>query len=258
MSTVTTQVVDPQHMSPSARAAFIDELYVSHCTVFDGVSRDQFAAYVVESPADYTRILVLRDAHGQVRAYCAVHGFVQMHLGQRMLIIRMEIAAEKAWRRRSFAGPFVTRTLIALTLRYAGLPRYLFACFVHPSAYVSICRHSAEVWPRPEAPTPPRMQALMHSLTRQFGLTVHDGIAEVGWIAKGDCSPKRIDPLAAYYLARNPGYVNGQGLMTVLPVNVPRLAQGMLGFGRHLWKRRAQRPSKLGARFSRKASTASA
>lgn len=246
MSAVTTQVVDPKTMSPAARAAFIDAIYAAHCAVFDGVSREQFAAYVVDSPADYNRILVLRDGGGRVRAYCAVHGFVQMHLGRRTLIIRMEVAAEKAWRRRSFAGPFVTRCLVQLCVRYAGMPRYLFACFVHPSAYVSLCRHSPEVWPRPEVPTPPRIQALMHSLTRQFGLVAQDGIAEVGWIAKGDCSPKRLDPLAEFYLARNPGYVNGQGLMTVLPVRTGQLAQGMVRFGQHLLRRRVRRSARGG------------
>lgn len=232
MSAFTTEIVEPKHLPRAAREALIDELYVSHCTVFEGVDRAAFAAYVIDSPADYTRLLIMRDMGGAVRGYCAVHGFVQTHLGRRALIIRFEIAAEKAWRRRSFAGPFIAKTLVRLAARHPNLPRYMFACFVHPSAYVALCRHTPEVWPRPGRETPPRVQALMHSLTRQFGIEAQDGIARVGWIARADPVPRRLDPLAAFYLARNPRYVDGMGLVTVMPLSGPTLARGIAHYVR--------------------------
>lgn len=239
--TITTRVVDPHRLSACARDRLADALYVSHCNVFDGVDRAAFQAYVVDSKADLTRILVLYDESGQVRGYCALHGFFQRHLGRRTLVIRAEIAAEAGWRRRGFAARFVARTLTWLRVRNPGVPAYLFACFVHPSAYVSLCRHAPEVWPRPDQETPPKMRALMHSLTRQFGIDVQDGIAQVGWIARADSKPRKLDPLAAYYLARNPGYVDGQGLVTVVPLGSAGLVQGIAHLARHRWRRRRSR-----------------
>lgn len=235
---ITTRVIDPAALSPSARAGLLDALYVSHCEVFDGVDRAEFEAYVCNPSARMTRLLVLYDPAGRVRGYCALHGFVQRHLGRQTLVIRAEVAAEKGWRRRGFAGPFVAQTLTAFRMRYLALPAYFFACFVHPSAYVSLCRHAPEVWPRPDRETPVKMRALLHSLTRQFDIEARDGIAQVGWISRGDSAPKTLDPLAEYYLQRNPGYVHGQGLMTVLPLRSVGLAVGIAHMARHRWQRR--------------------
>lgn len=186
--------------------------------------------------------MVLRDEDGRARGYCAVHGFIQTHLGRRTLIIRFEIAAEKAWRRRTFAGPFISKTLTQLCLRYPGIPRYMFACFVHPSAYVALCRHVPLIWPRPKTKTPAKIQALMHSLARQFDIEVSDGIAQVGWIANADPVPERVHPLAAFYLERNPDYVAGKGLMTVMPLSGRELMIGLARYARSLQRRRQRRP----------------
>ena len=57
-------VVDPATLAPDARAAFVDALFACHERIFAGVDRAQFAAYVVDSPAAWTRIFVLRDPDG--------------------------------------------------------------------------------------------------------------------------------------------------------------------------------------------------
>lgn len=222
-----TTLYRPRHMPAAARAALADELYRTHRTVFDGLDRDGFAAYVIESPADDTRVFVLRDEAGEARGYCASHVFRQEHLGRPMIIVRMEIAAEPAWRHRRFAAPFICGEAMRLALRHPGTPRYMLACFVHPSAYVSLTRH-ARVWPNPDGPTPPRIEALMGSLARAFHLDVRDGIAPVGWIARSGEPPARMSREAAYYVARNPGYPRGLGLLTVIDFAAPAVARGVL------------------------------
>ena len=47
-----SDIVVPNKLDPAARQGFIDALYKVHCEVFDGVSRDSFAKYVVESQAE--------------------------------------------------------------------------------------------------------------------------------------------------------------------------------------------------------------
>ena len=51
-----SDIVVPNKLDPAARQGFIDALYKVHCEVFDGVSRDSFAKYVVESQAEQTWI----------------------------------------------------------------------------------------------------------------------------------------------------------------------------------------------------------
>lgn len=237
----STRVVDPRALTPAAREALADALYISHCAVFEGVDRATFGAYVVDSPADYTRILVLRDGQRAVRGYAALHVFHHRYLGRPSLLVRMEIAAEPAFRRANFAAPFIIREALRLAARYPGRPRHFFACFVHPSAYVSLCRHTPRVWPHPGVTTPPAIEALMLSLQRRFGLrSTGEGTVHVGWIARG-CGrpPARLAPEAAYYLQRNPGYERGEGLMTVIDFGTPAVLRGSLDFaGHHLRRRR--------------------
>lgn len=235
----STAVIDPAALGPAARAALVDALYASHRVVFDGVDRGAFAAYVVDSPAERTRILVLEDADRRVRGYAAMHVFHHQHLGRPSLVVRMEIAAEPAFRRANFAGPFIAGAALRLALRHPGTPRYFFACFVHPSAYVSLCRHVPRVWPHPGVPTPPDIAALMLGLRRRFGLRpTGDGIVDVGWIARGcDAVPRRPAPEAQFYLERNPRFGRGEGLMTVVDFGTPSVVRGSLDFAAHRLRR---------------------
>ena len=236
----TTEVVDPSTLSPAARAELTNALYASHRCVFDGVDRDAFAAYVVDSPAAETRIMVLRGEGGRVRGYAAMHLFWHSHMGRRVQIVRMEVAAEPAYRGINFAGPFIALSVLRLAVRFPGVPRYFFACFVHPSAYVSLCRHAPRVWPHPGVETPPHIEALMSGLERRFHLErVGEGTVKVGWIARGACaSPRRLSPEARFYLEHNPGYVRGEGLMTVLDCGARAAVEGTVDFARHLIRRR--------------------
>lgn len=251
--TCSTTVVDPATLDAAQRAALTDALYASHCAVFEGVDRATFGAYVVDSPAEQTRILVLRDGGGAVRGYAAFHVFEHLHLGRQALVVRMEIAAEPAFRRMSFAGPFIVSRALELAVRHPGVPRYFFACFVHPSAYVSLCRHAPRVWPRPGVETPPHIEALMLGLRRRFGLKpVGEEAVQVGWIAR-DCRrpPSRLSPEAAFYLARNPGHVRGEGLPTIVDFGTPAVVRGSLDFAGHWLRRRAAGGRGAGQRAQR-------
>lgn len=239
----TTEVFDPHALDAAARATLADALYTTHQRIFAGVDRAAFAAYVVDSPADRTRILVLRDTQGTARGYAALHVFEQRHLGRATSIVRMEIGAEPAWRRCGFAAPFIVREALCLAARNPGRPRYFFATFVHPSAYVSLCRHAPRLWPHPEHPTPPRIAAIMHGLERRFGLrSTGDGTVDVGWIAHGyGETPSQLSPEARFYLERNPGYARGEGLMTLIDFGTSAVIRGSLDYARHHARRQRRR-----------------
>ena len=86
-----------------------------------------------------------------------------------------------------------------------------------------------EFYPRHDVPTPPEIQSLMeHLATQRFGSDYHceegvvrfrdgatplrEGVAEV--------TDERLhDPHVAFYIARNPGYVNGDELVCITRVH---------------------------------------
>ena len=223
----STHIVVPSQLSPVERADLIDEMYATHCRIFDGVCRDKFAAYVVESSASRTRIQLLRDGWGRLRGYAAFHVFHEEHEGRRTAIVRMEVGAERAWRRRTVFARFVLSELFRVCLGNPLTPIYLLACFVHPSAFVSVARHAPEMWPMVDRPVPGHIDALFARMARMFSLEPAGGpgVYSVGWITRETTRPAQVSREAAFYVERNPGYVNGTGLLSIVPVSLRMLCQ---------------------------------
>ena len=146
----------------------------------------------------------------------------------------MESGVEPAFRGRKLFSRFVLANVLWTVLRYPTRPIWFFACFVHPSAYVSCIRHAPELWPRPGEEAPASMTGLMQSVVEAFHMTPTDrpGVFQVGWITRGAHAPGRVCPEAAWYMDRNPGYLDGHGLLTVMPVSLNHLAAAALSVAR--------------------------
>ena len=139
-----TEVLLPDTLSDADRAALTEELYGCHCRIFAGVSRADFVKYVINSPADDTRLFLLRDDAGTIRGYAAFHVFIKAHPDGPLAIVRIETGFERAWRRTSASGWFIIRQVLRVVLQYAGYRSYFLASFVHPSAYVALHRHAPQ------------------------------------------------------------------------------------------------------------------
>lgn len=248
-----TEIIEPARLDAASRQRLIDEMYACHERIFDGVDQASFARYVVESPAALTRIMLLRDAMDAVRGYAAFHVFEQGHLGQPSAVIRMEVGVEPAWRGRGFCAHFMIREFALARVRYWNRRMFFVACFVHPSSFVSLTRHCAEVWPQPEVETPAEVQTLMTSLAERFGLrpTERAGVYDIGWIVRGGRGRRTLSPEAAFYVESNPGYRAGHGLLTVIPVTASAVARGTADYLQHNLRRTLRQRLALGPAPSR-------
>ena len=228
------RIIDPEVLDAGAKQTLIDELYATHEQIFAGVSKSSFAAYVVNSPAERTRIEVYR-VDGRVVGYQAVHTFVRTIEGERWVVIRAEQGKLPAYRRDANA-----RLLIAEVLRacvcYPRARKAFLGCLVHPSAYIALARVAPQVFPSPAAPTPAPIARAMAELARSFELEQvaesgdHD-CREVGWITLETRADRRSwaarrDELTHFYMSANPGYINGEGLLTLVPISLSGLVQG--------------------------------
>ena len=232
-------VIDPARLTPSARRQLTDALYACHRRIFAGVDREAFARYVVESPAAWTRIFVQTDGAGEIRGYAAFHVYDVEHDGRSMAVVRMEAGFEPAWRRGTVYGRFATACFARARL-YAGRRPLYFVCSpVHPSSFVALSRVAPQRWIVPEAG--PATRRFMLALARTLGMrSIGEGIYAVGWITRHGPAPRRISPEAATYIAANPGYGEGHGLLTVVPVTAGGILRGL---GRLLARRLRRRPS---------------
>lgn len=239
----SSEVIDPDTLDRAARAALIDELYASHSRIFGGVDRAEFARYVVDSPARWTRIFVLRDTDGVARGYTAFHCFDVTHEGEAICVVRMEAGFEPAFRNGTVYGLFAMRCF-ARARMHAGLrPMYFLCSPIHPSSYVTIARHADQVWTVPGADA--ATGRFITGLARTLGMKPvegRSGVYHIGWITRPSPAPRRISDEAAFYLEANPSYAEGHGLLTVVPVT----ASGIIGGVARLLRRRLRRM--MGAR----------
>lgn len=229
-------IIDPETLDAEAKQTLIDELYTAHEQIFAGVSKSSFAAYVVDSPAERTRIEVYR-ADGRVVGYQAVHTFVRTIEGECWVVVRAEQGKLPAYRRDANARLLIAEVLRAC-VHYPHARKAFLGCLVHPSAYIALSRVAPQLFPSPAAPTPEPIARTMAELARSFGLErvaevgEHD-CREVGWITLESQADRRSwaarnDELTRFYMGANPGYAEGDGLLTLVPISLPGLVRGSL------------------------------
>jgi CRP-like cAMP-binding protein len=254
MPQVRSEIVVPTSLQGAAHDAFVDALYAVHAEIFDGVDREAFAHYVVDSPAEETRIQVFRDHTDRIVGYFAFHMFRRTVRGRSAMILR----AESGMLREHRGGASMLRFGFGEGMRYVaqnpGTPTYYLGCLVHPTSYHSFCKYLRPVWPSYQSPPDAALRALMSELGDSFGLPrVGEDplVRHVGWRTRDTEAERafwqRCDkPDVRFYVEHNPGYGEGHGLLMLVPVT-PALIAG--GLGRIAQEKGSHRLERVRSRF---------
>lgn len=130
-------------------------------------------------------------------------------------------------------------------LKHPTLPVYMVYGTFSYKSYLMLPRNFRTFWPRPDEPTPAREQALLLDVARRFYADVRErpGGALVGRTTKrlreGVASIDQAtlaEPAIRYFHEQNPGYVDGEVLLCLIPLH----AANWLSVGRHLLRRRVR------------------
>jgi hypothetical protein len=227
-----TEIIRPKSLSAEARSQLIDALYAVHNEIFDGVERESFAKYVVESKAEHTWIQVHKSEAGEIVGYFAFHIFERELSGVPTSVFRAEAGTLRAYRGGNVNARFGLSLALRYMLKNPGRKVYYLGSLVHPSSYSVFVKYCGEVWPRREAQTPPQLQGFMEELAAEFGLEKVDAarplVRKVGWKTRETEAEREYwqhcdKPAARFFIEANPGYVDGNGLVTVVPATAATL-----------------------------------
>jgi CRP-like cAMP-binding protein len=227
-----SDIVIPSTLDSAARQGFIDALYKVHCAVFDGVSRESFANYVVESKAEQTWINVHRNHAGEIVGYFALHIFERELSGQTCAIFRAEAGTMRHYRGANTNTRFGMALALPYLLRHPGRRVYYLGSLVHPSSYCLFAKLFDVVWPSSRHPPPPAVLAFMDELANSFGLERVNAdnplTRHVHWITRDSEVERRYwrmceKPAARFFIEANPGYGEGDGLVTLVRVDAHNL-----------------------------------
>ena len=236
----STEVVVPKSLSVEERQRLTDALYAVHQQIFDGVERESFAKYVVESKAEQTWIQVHKNDEGDIVGYFAMHVFEKPLNGVKTAVFRAEAGSLRAYRGANTNTRFGLSMVLKYLLRNPGRPAYYMGSLVHPSSYSLLAKYCGDIWPRREQPVPPELLAFMDGLATEFGLekvgAANPLLRQVGWRTREseverDYWRQCDKPSARFFLEANPGYVDGHGLVTLVPATVSNILSVMRVLG---------------------------
>lgn len=244
-----TEVVEPKGLSPADLTRLTDALYNVHSEIFDGVSREEFARYVVESSADETHIQLSYGEGDELAGYIAFHAFRRVFREEACTVTRAEAGLRRAYRGNGSQGSFFLSRLLKTRWKYGG-PHYYLGCLVHPSSYTAFARDGTALWPAPGAEIPDDIFDFMMQLGEEFHLAMVDPsrplVRTVGWITRDTEVERRYwqttDQRAPrFFIEQNPGYTRGHGLLTLVDFSPASLGKAVVTWSGAKLKKTAQR-----------------
>ena len=227
-------------MDPEEREALARELYGVHAQIFTGLDYEGFRNYVVERPAWRTWIYVKHNASGQLVGYTAMHAFRFTMQRKPWTVIRMEAGTLPAARGRDVTMVYGVLRLLRIWA-YAPWRRVcMFAALTHPSSYTFLAHYAPVIFPHAErADIPAPVLQKMEELATRFQLERVDPgnplLRHVNWITMETeedrqrwRASQRQD--TRFYIDNNPGYPEGHGMLTFIPINGAILLRSLARF----------------------------
>ena len=244
-------VINPSSLASEDKERFADALYQLHSRIFDGVTKDRFVSYVINSPADWTRIRIYTNAENNWVGYCAAHRSEIKVFDRPRVIFRAEAGILREYRGRSKTLWFGFSEAIKYRVRHPFCDLYYLGSFVHPSVLYMFSRYFSQYYPRADTRIPESIKAFMLELARAFHIEETDDpnelVRDVGWITKESREDRCFwqnheNPVVKFYIKTNPGYVNGNGLLTLVPLTFSNTFLSLMKFmsnklARLFWKR---------------------
>lgn len=238
-STKSSDVIDPAKLSIDEKERFINALYQLHSKIFDGVDKTSFVSYVVDSPAEWTRIRIYKNGIDEWIGYCAVHRFRKRIFGCPYVIIRAEAGILREYRGRSLTLWFGFSEALKYRIKHPFCALFYLGSFVHPSVFYMFSKYFKEYYPSEKIPIPEKIKIFMLELADTFHIEPVGGkdvlVRQVGWITKESTEDRAFwhnhtHPIVKFYIKTNPGYVNGNGLLTLVPLGFNNILISLIRF----------------------------
>lgn len=230
---VRSEAVVPRALSASARAELADGLLAVYSEIFAGATRDYIVHGMVEPASEFTTILLHYGADGKIVGYFAIHFFERSFRGVATTVVRSSVGMLRAYRGRDSNIGWALGVLLKQRLAHPGRPFYGMGSMVHPSSYLQVARYVDVFWPRPDEPVPADMLDFIVELADEFGMRRIDPAQPL--VRAGSMPTRETDverdywrrsdkPAARYFVAMNPSYSQGHGLVTMFPITASMLA----------------------------------
>lgn len=242
---VRSEPIIPRRLSAAERSELADGLLAVYGEIFEGATREYVVKGLIEPNSYFTTILLHRGAEGQIVGYFAIHFFERRFRGVATTVVRSSVGMLRAYRGRNANIAWALGVLLKQRLAHPGRPFYGMGSMVHPSSYLQVARYVDVFWPRPGEAVPADMHDFIVELADEFGMPRIDPdqpLVRAGSMptretdAERDYWRRSDKPAARFFVAMNPSYSRGNGLVTLFPITVSML----VGIASRILRERAQ------------------
>ena len=237
---VCAETIRPSRLTDAARQKLSESLYDVHKRIFKGLDESGFDHYVVNSPANATKIFIYRNKPGkEIIGYFAVHRFERFINDKLLVIFRAEAGLVPEYRHKNADISFWLKEAIKFKILYPSKEVYYLVSPVNPSVYARLAKYIYKVYPKYNSVIPSDVEKLMMRLADEFGLEMVDEnnplIRKVGWITQATDEEKAFwqsskNPHLRFYINSNPNFNKGNGLLTLVPLTFLNLFISFFSF----------------------------
>ncbi len=245
----TSETVDPNRLGKEEKDRLVHELfYAVQCRIFQGTDEKSFAGYIFHPHAVRTRIKIFRNDQKEPVGYFSIHLFEIRSIDSGIrAIFRAEAGLLLPYRRKHSTLSLAFAEFLRYKCRHPNRKAYFLGTLVHPSSYHLVFRHFYEMYPTCRCETPPQILDLMRDIAKHFGIepVCRDNplIVRVGWGVRNgreslDFWSHSDEPDVQFFLKTNPRYLEGEGLLTLIPLSWKNLLWLFIRWVLETWRRK--------------------
>lgn len=225
---VSAETIYPSRLTHEIRHDLSETLYKVHKQIFKGLNEKDFDHYVVNSPANVTKIFIYRNKRKkEIIGYFAVHRFEKFIDDRPLVIFRAEAGLLPEYRHKNANISFWFGEAIKFKILHPNKEVYYLVSPINPSVYARLAKYIYKVYPKYDSIVPPQIEKLMMQLADEFGLEMVDKnkpfVRKVGWITQATEKEKVFwqssdNPHIRFYIDLNPDFDKGNGVLTLMPL----------------------------------------
>ncbi len=245
MSEIRWRTLDLDAMDEEKRQEWLQTLAPLQAAIFGETARVQLASYLFRDQASRNR-LRLFYADRTLVGYQGVHLFeTRSRQGEAIAVLRAEAGLLRPYRRHHLTPRLLWAEAVRYKLHHPGRRLLYLSVYVHPSSYRLAWDCSRAIYPGPGPAIPSDLADLREQLVDYFALVRPDVarplVLDSGWVVQDSQADRDFwaacpHPAVRRFLALNPDYARGLGLLTLIPLHWRNLAWGLWALLANRWR----------------------
>lgn len=249
----STEKISIQDLTKNQQDEFSDHLYDVTCDIFGGGDKKHFEEMVSKCKSESSKYLIFKNEKGEWVGYIGLHRFKKEIDNKLVVVFRVQIGLKPKYRRKNADFTFAIKEIFKYKLRHPFREVYSYVAIINPSMYSIAQRYVFHLYPAPDKKVPEHIEHVIDQCANHFGFTVKEG--DTFWARTIDWFPlhtqeevefwkNSTDKRVRFYQELNPWFLEGKGLMTLIPFSILGLVVSLFRFVKYT-SRKKRKISKL-------------